>query len=221
MCCAWLQQRYSRCCGHRSRFWLLGRVDPARRSDWWKNSSRCGRSSVSDYSQRGLPCTVRRSKFSYVLKGNWQLESLLSGGTLCITETLTAVEAITGPLTLGTIFSVLQTPPSQIPASVVCTDCNQETYNLLAKIITSSSFTSFFQTECGASFVSKYSIFVYTISSHRWILGGTSPSDITETANTAVVSGSWTVANCGTFFSFWLLFLSLYLFGICNEDFTS
>jgi len=98
---------------------------------------------------------------------------LAHGSTLCITETLTSVEATTGPLSLETIFSVFQSPPTQLPATVVCTDCNQETYNLLAKIITSPGFTSFFQTECGDTFV-----------------GGSSPSDITETANTAVVSGS-------------------------------
>jgi hypothetical protein len=74
---------------------------------------------------------------------------------------------------LTQIFSIFSSPPpSSVTANIVCTDCMQETYNLLAPV-TSAGFTSYFQTECGASFV-----------------GGATPTDITPSANTAVITGS-------------------------------
>jgi hypothetical protein len=93
----------------------------------------------------------------------------------CVIELLTAIESAEGkPLTPGDIISLFITPPhADAPASIVCTNCNKEIYNLLSKVLKTPDIKNSLQSICGASFVD-----------------GSNPPGVTESASTAVVTGT-------------------------------
>jgi len=82
-----------------------------------------------------------------------KIACLKHGGTFCITETLTNIEKVAGPVAPDTIHAIFSTPPNEIPAGIICTDCIKETYNLLSPVIKEPAYKSFFQSKCGDSFV--------------------------------------------------------------------
>jgi hypothetical protein len=100
---------------------------------------------------------------------------LKHGSTFCLTETLTNVETVTGPLTLSNLAKIAQNPPTSLPANITCTDCNKEVYNIFAKDFPASvtTLTPALQSQCGAAFVD-----------------GQTPSGITQSATTSIASGS-------------------------------
>jgi len=94
-------------------------------------------------------------------------------GAFCLTESITNIETVTGPVTLQDLVGFFQSPPAPgtLPANIICTNCIQEIYNIFSKYA-SASFISSLQSQC-PSFASS-----------------AVPPDVTESANTAIVSGS-------------------------------
>jgi len=93
----------------------------------------------------------------------------------CLTETLTNLETVTGPLTLSNLAKLAQSPPTTVPANITCTDCNKEVYNIFATDFPAlvTDLKPNLQTQCGAAFVD-----------------GQIPSGITQSATTSIASGS-------------------------------
>ncbi|EDR08811.1 uncharacterized protein LACBIDRAFT_296259 [Laccaria bicolor S238N-H82] len=113
-----------------------------------------------------------------------QVICLKDGSTNCITETLTNIEAIVGPLTLTNILSIAANPPSTIPTNITCSNCIKAAYNIIAKDVPSivSEAAPALQSQCGASFTD-----------------GATPSGISESAtNAALASTSSKAAAAGS-----------------------
>ncbi|PSR79645.1 hypothetical protein PHLCEN_2v6946 [Hermanssonia centrifuga] len=94
---------------------------------------------------------------------------------MCVTEALDNIQAVTGTLT-STELETLVSQGSQgsapnLPNNVTCSDCTKQAYNLIQSgfpgVVTTDMQNEVSQT-CGASFID-----------------GSSPSDVSETANTA------------------------------------
>jgi hypothetical protein len=100
---------------------------------------------------------------------------LKHGGTFCLTETLTNLESVTGPLTLANLAKLAHNPPTNLPANITCTDCIKATYNIFVQDFPTmvSGLKPTLETQCGASFVD-----------------GQTPTGITQSATTSVASGS-------------------------------
>lgn len=77
----------------------------------------------------------------------------ISGGTFCLTETLTNIEAVTGSLTLSNIVN--GTSSTDLPSNITCTNCAKEAYNIFLHDFPSAATTAqpSLQSKCGASFV--------------------------------------------------------------------
>jgi len=80
-------------------------------------------------------------------------------GGLCITQTLTNIEGVVGPLTPSTIGPALEaffTGDPIIPPAVICTDCNKALYTLLQAELPQffiPGTEQFLSDTCGAPFV--------------------------------------------------------------------
>jgi len=76
---------------------------------------------------------------------------LKDGPNFCVTETLTNVETVTGPLTIANISAE---PPTSLPSNVSCTDCNKASYNILVKEAPpiASTVQNALQTVCNSTF---------------------------------------------------------------------
>jgi hypothetical protein len=78
----------------------------------------------------------------------------------CVTETLTNLEAVVGPLTLTSIGPDVQMLADQgmIPSSVLCTDCNKESFNIARTQLPfydADVIDPKLAAECGNSFTDK------------------------------------------------------------------
>jgi len=100
-----------------------------------------------------------------------QVVCLKDGNTNCITQTLTNIQNVLGPLNMSSVASYTTgTGLSNFTANITCTDCIKAIYNEVNKTIP-SSFTvaaPALQSQCGASFID-----------------GATPSGIVESATTA------------------------------------
>jgi len=80
---------------------------------------------------------------------------LKDGTNFCATETLTQVEAVTGPLTIANIKNIISEPPTSLPSdNITCTGCNKAAYNILVKEVPSIASTAktALQTVCNSTF---------------------------------------------------------------------
>jgi hypothetical protein len=104
-----------------------------------------------------------------------QVICLKDGSTNCITQTLTNIEAVVGPLTITNIISLAANPPSTLPTNITCSNCIKAAYNIIAKNIPSivTDAAPALQSQCGASFTD-----------------GTTPSGISESATNAVLAST-------------------------------
>ncbi|KAF8161210.1 hypothetical protein B0H34DRAFT_796032 [Crassisporium funariophilum] len=107
---------------------------------------------------------------------------LKDGNTNCITQTLTNLEGVVGPLTLTNIIAMVGNPPTNISSTVLCTNCIKEAYNVISKDIPSivSDAAPALQSQCGAAFTD-----------------GTTPAGILQSASTAAPSTASTGAALG------------------------
>lgn len=117
-----------------------------------------------------------------------------NSSTLCVTETLTNIQSSTGTLSknaLTTLISqAMQGQLPNVPSSALCTDCTKEAFNIIKDdypSLVNSNVDNAVSTECGAAFVD-----------------GTTPTSISESANTATASpagasGSGAAAISGGF----------------------
>ncbi len=113
---------------------------------------------------------------------------------MCVTEALDNIQAVTGTLT-STELETLVSQGSQggapnLPSNVTCSDCTKQAYNLIQSgfpgVVTTDMQNEVSQT-CGASFIGMCLLSIHTKvrSSDTVVIDGSSPSDVSETANTA------------------------------------
>lgn len=84
-----------------------------------------------------------------------------TNNTLCLTTTLDNVESVLGPLSLDNIMTqmteILTGQATNLPTSLVCTDCSKAAFNILKQndpaLAGSSTVTNAVENQCGASFV--------------------------------------------------------------------
>ena len=114
--------------------------------------------------------------------------------TLCVTETLTNVQDMLGTLSLNNLDNIVAEIASldSFPASVTCTDCIKESYNLINTAFPdqSTNLTTALETQCGTTFVGQLSPLFWALPPDTAISDdifpdGQMPSDITETAKPA------------------------------------
>ncbi|KAF8897059.1 hypothetical protein CPB84DRAFT_1781457 [Gymnopilus junonius] len=100
-----------------------------------------------------------------------QVVCLKDGNTNCVTQTLTNIQNVVGPLTLNNIVQIASNATTTtLPSNVTCTNCVKAAYNIINSAIPSltSDSAPAVQSECGASFTD-----------------GTTPSGIAESASTS------------------------------------
>ncbi|GLB37539.1 hypothetical protein LshimejAT787_0405900 [Lyophyllum shimeji] len=101
---------------------------------------------------------------------------LKDGDTYCITQTLSSIENIVGPLKIFNIIQLALNPGVyRIPPNITCADCIKEAYNIVSHDIPSlvSDTGPSLQSQCGTSFTD-----------------GSTPSGISESAVEATKSAS-------------------------------
>ena len=85
---------------------------------------------------------------------------------MCITQTLSNIESVTGPLTLSKILqivpSIVTGQTSSLDSVNLCTPCVKQIYNVaktdFPTIFGTDDVTSNVQAKCGASFVGKCTV---------------------------------------------------------------
>ncbi|PPQ65669.1 hypothetical protein CVT26_000301 [Gymnopilus dilepis] len=100
-----------------------------------------------------------------------QVICLKQGDTNCITQTLTNIQNIVGPLSLSNLMQITSNPTiTSLPSNITCTDCVKAAYNVINSAVPSltSDAAPAIQSECGASFTD-----------------GTTPSGIVDSASTS------------------------------------
>ncbi|CAE7176108.1 unnamed protein product [Rhizoctonia solani] len=119
------------------------------------------------------------------------LRSTGQGQGLCITTTLTDLQAMSGePLNIGTIVaktpSVLNSHSIDIPKNISCTPCTQGAYTIARPNLPSSesvkAWDTFWTNQCGENFIS-----------------GTLPTSVAQTANGTTATASAEQSNAAAF----------------------
>ncbi|KAF9526586.1 hypothetical protein CPB83DRAFT_857416 [Crepidotus variabilis] len=132
---------------------------------------------ITQYVQQYYP-TVRK------------IACLKSGNGLCVTQTLTSVEGLTGPLSLSAIennTTAITKTIATLPNNITCSDCIKASYNIIEQDVPAiaSDLKSGAQEKCGAAFVD-----------------GASVSGISQTASTGSNSNSGSTNGAHGAFSF-------------------
>ncbi|KAG5640788.1 hypothetical protein DXG03_007193, partial [Asterophora parasitica] len=92
---------------------------------------------------------------------------LKDGNTNCVTQMLTNVQNIAGPLTVQNILALISENGMDVPSNVTCTNCIKAAYNIVnAEVPGFLGSNSDVQEQCGASFTD-----------------GATPSGITQSAS--------------------------------------
>lgn len=112
-----------------------------------------------------------------------------SSDKLCVTETLTTVESLVGPLTVNNVPSIFGTIMSQtqVPTNISCTSCAKEAFNIIKQDVPSAAdaINRDLGAQCGAVFVgmlTSFPHFAYYVKSSS---DGNTPSGISQSASTA------------------------------------
>lgn len=93
---------------------------------------------------------------------------LKDGNTNCVTQTLTNIQGVLGPLSIQNVLALVAADTNvTLPANISCTNCLKAAYNAVNTEIPGLFTTDSVQNECGASFTD-----------------GATPAGISETAST-------------------------------------
>ncbi|TFK73967.1 hypothetical protein BDN72DRAFT_875452 [Pluteus cervinus] len=99
-----------------------------------------------------------------------QIACLKDGNTVCLTETLTAIQDVNGPLTFQEVVPIIEGDVSaNLPTNITCSNCQKAAYNIIKAqlpIADDQVTDAAVQKECGASFTD-----------------GQTPAGIVESAN--------------------------------------
>ncbi len=86
---------------------------------------------------------------------------------MCVTETLTTVESLVGPLTVNNVPSIFGTIMSQtqIPTNISCTSCAKEAFNIIKQDVPSAAdgINRDLGGLCGAAFVGMLVFFPHCL----------------------------------------------------------
>jgi hypothetical protein len=128
------------------------------------------------------------------------LEDTSDNDELCVTQTLTNVQATTGTFTLSEVSSLLNTviggATLGLPQNTTCTSCTQESYNIANADFPAlvGSENSTVQNTCGADFTD-----------------GSTPSGIVQTASNTIFSSSSSVNGGSSLSGFQPLVSSIFI----------
>jgi len=105
------------------------------------------------------------------------LADVSKNNQLCVTQTLSSIETVTGPLTIDKVQQILSNGTSSLSGVNLCTPCVKQIYNIaktdFPTIFGQGDIATSLQADCGASFVD-----------------GASDPNIVQTASNGTASGS-------------------------------